>query len=258
MIIDSHLHVFFSRTQPWKPLVDQTLHHMQMTGVDRTCLMPHPQFAGNIYPNQADMIFQAETLVEITNAYPDIFLPLLFINPSLPPAFTLELMEKYIRNGPIIGAKFHISMIADDERYEPIYDFLEKHDIPLLFHSWYKTTQRTTFESTPADIAKMAKKHPSLRILMAHLTGAKIRGIQDIKAYPNVLLDTSGSQPEEGYLERAIEELGADRVLFGSDYPIRAFSTQLGRIESVSLSDEDRAKVLYKNALKFFRKGGDE
>jgi uncharacterized protein len=256
MIIDSHLHLVFTRAQHWEPLVQRALHHMQMAGVVKTCLMPHPQFAGNIFPNQADMTFQAETLVEVANAYPDIFLPLLFINPSLPSEFTLELMEKHILNGPIIGAKFHISMIADDERYEPIYNFLEKHDIPLLFHSWYKTVQRTTFESTPADIAIMARKHPKLRILMAHLTGAKLRGIQDIKALPNVYLDTSGSQPEEGYLERAIEELGAGRVLYGSDYPIRAFSTQIARIDSVTMSQEDREKVMYRNALKFFRKGG--
>lgn len=256
MIIDSHLHLLFTRKNRWEPLVEKTLHHMRSVGIDKTCLMPHPQFAGNIYPNQADMTFQAETLAEITKAHPDLFLPLLFINPSLPSEFTLELMEKHIVKGNLIGAKFHISMIADDERYEPIYAFLERHDIPLLFHSWYKTVQRTTFESTPADIARMARKHPSLRILMAHLTGAKLRGIQDIKALPNVYLDTSGSQPEDGYLERAIEELGADRVLFGSDYPIRAFSTQLARIDSVSMSQEDREKVLYRNALRFFRKGG--
>ncbi|WP_164821543.1 amidohydrolase family protein [Paenibacillus koleovorans] len=256
MIIDSHVHILFSRTQPWQPLVEQTLHHMEMAGVDQICVLPHPQFAGNIFPNKDDMLFQAEQLVEIYNAHPDKFLPLLFINPSLPPDFSLELMERYIRNGPLIGTKFHISMIADDRRYEPIYDYLEEHDIPMLFHSWYKTVERTTFESTPADIARMAKKHPRMRILMAHLTGAKLRGVMDIKPYPNVLLDTSGSQPEEGYLARAIEELGADRVLYGSDYPIRAFSTQLGRIDSVALSAEDRDKVLYRNAQRFFTKGG--
>lgn len=256
MIIDSHLHLCFTREQRWEPLVQQTLYHMQMMGIEKTCLMSHPQFAGNIFPNQADMTFQADMLVEMANAYPDIFLPLLFINPSLPSDFTLKLMEKYILNGPIIGAKFHISMIADDERYEPIYNFLEHHDIPLLFHSWYKSTERTTFESTPADVARMARKHPNLRILMAHLTGAKLRGVQDIKMLPNVYLDTSGSQPEEGYLEYALKELGPDRVLYGSDYPIRAFSTQLARIDSVAMSQEDRDKVLFRNALQFFRKGG--
>lgn len=256
MIIDSHLHLSFNRAQHYAPHLKRTLHHMQMAGIDKTCLMPFPQFAGPIYPNQAEMTFQAETLAEITEAHPGVFLPLLFINPALPHAFTLELMEKYMLSGPIIGAKFHISMIADDERYEPIYAFLEKHDIPVLFHSWYKTTERTTFESTPADVARMARKHPSLRILMAHMTGARLRGIQDIKRLPNVYLDTSGSQPEEGFLERALEELGADRVLYGSDYPIRAFSTQLARFASVALSPEDRDKVLYRNALSFFRKGG--
>lgn len=256
MIVDSHLHLVFTKTQPWEPLVEKALRHMRMHEIEKTCLMPHPQFAGNIYPNQADMTFQADTLVAMANAHPDVFLPLLFINPSLSSAFTLELMERHILRGPIVGAKFHISMIADDERYEPIYDFLERHDIPLLFHSWYKTVQRTTFESTPADVARMARKHPKLRILMAHLTGAKLRGVQDIKALPNVYLDTSGSQPEEGYLEYALRELGPDRVLYGSDYPIRAFSTQLARIDSVDMTAADRDKVLGGNALQFFRKGG--
>ncbi len=79
--------------------------------------------------------------------------------------------------------------------------------------------------------------------------------MQDIKHCPNVFVDTSGSQPEDGYLEYALKTLGADRILFGSDYPIRDIATQLGRIDSVEMCKRDREKVLSENALMFFRKG---
>ncbi|MBP1988593.1 amidohydrolase family protein [Paenibacillus eucommiae] len=255
LIIDSHLHVFFSQSQPWRPQVEETLHHMEMAGIKQTCLLPNPQWTGTYFPSKDEMLFQAEALSEITNAFPGRFLPLLFICPLLPYDFTLDLMEQYILKGPLIGAKFHVSLYADDDRYEPIYNYLERHDLPLLFHAWYKTVENYAYESTPSQIAEVARRHPDLRILMAHLTGSKLRGIMDIKKYPNVCIDTSGSQPEEGYLQRALEELGPDRVLYGSDYPIRAFSTQLARIESVDMSEEVREKVLQCNAQRFFHKG---
>jgi predicted TIM-barrel fold metal-dependent hydrolase len=255
LIIDSHLHVFFSKKQPWRPLVEETLHHMDLAGINQTCLLPDPQWTGTFYPSKDEMRFQAETISEIVSAFPGRFLPMLFICPLLPHDFTLDLMERYMLNGPLVGAKFHVSLYADDDKYEPIYSFLERHDLPLLFHAWYKTVEHYAYESNPSHIAVAARKHPNLRILMAHLTGSKLRGIMDIKKYPNVSIDTSGSQPEEGYLQRALEELGPDRVLYGSDYPIRAFSTQLARIESVEMRKEAREKVLYGNAQRFFRKG---
>lgn len=255
MIIDCHLHLNFSRGEAWQPLLQQQFHHMETVGIERSCLMPHPLFSGCMYPNKESMVFQAETLSDIAAKYPETFYPLLLACPLLPYDFTLSLIEKYVIGGPLIGLKFWASLLADDERYEPIYNYLEKHDIPLLFHSWYKTVGRLPYESEPGHIAAMARKHPKLRIIMAHATGARLRGIQDIKRLPNVLLDTSGSQPEEGYLEHAINELGADRVIFGSDYPIRSFHTQLARMDSIDMSKEDKEKVMFKNAIRFFRKG---
>ena len=58
------------------------------------------------------------------------------------------------------------------------------------------------------------------------------------------------------FLEYAIDELGADRILFGSDFDIRDIATQLGRIYSVDMDDKTREKILSGNALKFFTKGG--
>lgn len=253
--VDCHVHISISSRQPWEHLVDKLLADMEVFGIEQAVIMPHP-LLHNTYASRDEIEYQAEALGRITNANPGKFYPLLFINPILSPTFILDLMDKHMLNGPIVGAKFHVQMLADDKRLQPIYQFLESNDIPLLFHSWYKTTDRVHFESDPRHIVRLAEQHPKLRILMAHLTGCKIRGVQDIKNYPNIYLDTSGSQPEEGYLQRALEELGGDRILYGSDYPIRSFATQIARIDSVEMDMETRGKVFRSNALRFFGKEG--
>lgn len=256
MIFDSHLHLrFTTRDTSWEPVTNTLIHDMERAGITHTCIMGSSNFAGELYFNEDDMRFQAETLCAIKEKYPEQLFPLLHINPKLPFEFLQNIVEEYIVRGPIIGVKFSITMFADDEALDPFYDLLEKHNIPMLFHSWYKTVQRYPYESTPQQIAHAAAKHPKLRILMAHVTGCKLRGIQDIKRYPNIWIDTSGSQPEDGYIQKAIDELGAERVLYGSDYPIRAFSTSLARIDSIDLTEVARYQVLYENARQFYRKG---
>ena len=59
---------------------------------------------------------------------------------------------------------------------------------------------------------------------------------------------TSAYLPFAGRLEFALEKLGADRILFGTDLTIRDIPSQLGRILGTKMSDEDRKKILYDNA----------
>lgn len=258
MIIDSHLHVPVFQTaadkdigaidMPCKMIFDE----FKRAGIHQSILMQGCYFS---YCNSNTQIQIAEQLKKIIETYPDKFYAFLWLNPLLPASFLTGLLQEFIVNGPLTGVKLTIQMNARDKRLDGLCRFIEKHDIPVLWHSWYKTTGQCQFESDPSDIAYFAKKFPGIRILMAHLTAARARGIQDIKACPNVSVDTSGSQPEDGYMEYALKHIGADRILFGSDYPCRDIPVQLARIESVALSKEERAKILYGNALKFFRKG---
>ena len=92
----------------------------------------------------------------------------------------------------------------------------------------------------------------ALRI-MAHLGGDRHRGVQYIKKHPNVSVDTAGSYQEDGYLEYALNELGPDRILYGSDYPGRDFATSLARIDSLELPTAVKEKLFAGNALRFLR-----
>ena len=257
MIIDCHTHLTFRKSDPSNSELLRLIKVMERTGVDKVCLVPFPEVPGNyFFWTGEDTISTAEALVNVTSQYPDKFYTLLWLNPTLHNSINIKLIEKYIVNGPLNGVKLHIQMNARDKRMESLADALQAYDIPLLFHAWYKTVQKYEYESDASDIADLATRFPKLRILMAHLTGCGKRGVQDIKKHQNVLIDTSGSQPEDGFLEHAIGQLGEERVLFGSDFAGREMATQLGRIFSVDMDDLVREKILSKNAISFFRKGG--
>jgi len=251
MIIDAHVHLHCRPDfADMEQKAEELLECFRLPGISKSVLMK----SGARYETRADMTAQAEALVNVDKKYPDKFLPLIYTNCVLDPDFLITLTEKYVLHGPLAGIKMTIYMNYRDPRLERFFAFLETSNIPVLLHAWYKTTHKCLFESDPADICHVANRHPNLRILMAHLTGCRLRGIQDIKRHANIRIDTSGSQPEDGFLAYALDELGPDRILYGSDYPGRDIATQLGRIASIGLSAGDRDKILYKNALNFFGK----
>lgn len=49
---------------------------------------------------------------------------------------------------------------------------------------------------------------------------------------------------------RMIEAYGADRVLFGTDYPMWDPAEELERLRKIGLCEEDLQKILYQNAAK--------
>jgi predicted TIM-barrel fold metal-dependent hydrolase len=64
----------------------------------------------------------------------------------------------------------------------------------------------------------------------------------------NCYLDTSGyGHDRMGMLEYAVDTIGPDRVLFGSDFSINDPSTVIARIEHSFLSEEQKKKVLAEN-----------
>jgi hypothetical protein len=82
---------------------------------------------------------------------------------------------------------------------------------------------------------------------MAHLNGVRERGIQDIADCPNVYIDTSGGEPESALIEYAIQVIGAERIVYGSDAPIRDFAVQLGKVLGANLTREQYEGILWKN-----------
>lgn len=175
-----------------------------------------------------------------------------YINPALPADFIREEVTRCFAAG-LKGVKLEISLCCSNPKLDDLMAVLKEYDRPLLHHCWFKTVGKYGEESDPSDIAILAKRHPEVKIVMAHLCGCGYRGVEYIADLPNVYVDTSGGQPENGFLQYAVKRIGAGRLLYGSDAPCRDFGCQLHKVLDAGLSSADMEKILYTNAVELLK-----
>lgn len=252
MIIDIHTHPQWEDDKflqhPSPEQADTMLATAARHGIHSVCLL------GRFYPYPDEDGIRAinDATIGMVQRCPERVFGLAFLNPALDSDFLVGEIDRCLRSG-LSGVKLEYEVNARDARLDPIMETVAARDAFVLHHSWYKTVQKAFQESDPSDIACLAARHPRTRILMAHLTAGGMRGVLDIQKHHNVSIDTSGSQPFSALVEYAVKKLGSERVLFGSDYPVRDFSSQLGRIEGARLTDQERSRILSKNAARMLK-----
>jgi uncharacterized protein len=197
-------------------------------------------------PEQIRIINDA-TIADVT-ARPDLYLGLCHVNPEHPAELSVAEINRCVQENGLRGIKLEATVVCRDRRLDPIMEAARKLRVFVLHHAWYQSDRATEGQSTPADVADLASRFPDVPIQMAHLGGARVRGVLDIRPYPNVVVDTSGSQPMGELIEYAVRTIGPERIVYGSDVPGRDFAAQLGRIRGARLSEADRRRILYENA----------
>jgi predicted TIM-barrel fold metal-dependent hydrolase len=104
------------------------------------------------------------------------------------------------------------------------------------------------------------EKFPQATIVFPHFGDSHeyqhiFKRIDLVAKHPNCYLDTSGSGHDRmGMLEYAVQTIGADRVLFGSDFSINDPGTVLARIENAFISEEEKRKILSGNLQALLRR----
>jgi gamma-resorcylate decarboxylase len=68
----------------------------------------------------------------------------------------------------------------------------------------------------------------------------------------NFILTTSGNFSRSA-LDQAIAEIGVKRVLWSADYPFEAVGDAANWIDAVSMTDENRSKIVRGNAEKLLK-----
>ena len=141
-----------------------------------------------------------------------------------------------------LGIKIHPEYHAYDiEEYgDKLFAFADALGATVLMH--------------PQKIEKMpdfADKYPNMRLIIAHLgSAAHVDAIARAK-HGNIYTDTSGSKSFFNHvLEYAVERVGSERILFGTDTYSCAF--QLGRVALSPISREAQENIFFRNALRLF------
>ncbi len=242
-IVDVHTHPCCKDPETARRVVQFS----RQQGIARMWLLGDVMAFGWI-PNAEEVSRINDTTMETVREFPRIFAGFCYLNPANDPQSIQDEIDRTIVEGGLRGIKFEACVHCTDSRYDPIVTRAGELGIPIVHHSWYNTLGQTDKTSTPAHIAKLASRFPHVNIVMAHLGGARAKGVQDIKPFPNVHVDTSGSQPMSTWVEYAINELGPKRVLYGSDVPGRDFAPQIGRVLGTSTTARFRRLILSGNA----------
>lgn len=249
-IIDFHTHpVFFGEGGTRKEL-ERLIVEARARGVRHMVALGDVLVHGES-PTLSQVQSINDTTARLIGEYPDFFFGFCFLNPTLGEAATRAEIERCIDGFGFKGIKLEICNNARAACMRPVMREAEQRDVPVLQHSWNTThLERRDRQSDPRDTAALAKRHPNTKVVMAHLSGIGRRGILHAKGIDNLWVDTSGGQPEEGLVEFAWEHLGEDRLLHGSDLPIRDPAVTIARVEAAKIPDNAKRKFLYANAAR--------
>ena len=80
--------------------------------------------------------------------------------------------------------------------------------------------------------------------MCVHTGGNWELGIRTIRDTKNVCAEIAGSDPTSGFVEMAVRELGAERVIYGSDVGGRSFASQLGKVIGADVPDSAKELIL--------------
>ena len=280
MIIDMHVHLF-----PTKEIGEQIMQEMQETyGIGYHSLGTPEEYLVDMERAGIDhgvmLSFAPDKQIKNMNfwtvaitrpkkkgpaKYP-MLIPFVSVSPTMKGKTPIQELEHKLSWG-MRGLKIHPNaqgFSPDDRRMWPVYRFLVDHDLPVTAHSGINVVKdEKTDLSRPVRWLPVLQDFPGLKLILAHMGGGFWEEAIDIaQKYPRVMLDTciamcqnKSTTMDENWLDdkQAVEmvrAIGAERVMFGTDYPWIDPLGDVERIRSLPLTKEEKRLILGENAAR--------
>lgn len=163
----------------------------------------------------------------------------------------IDELERMVGMG-LRGVKIHPDTQMynlDDRRMDEVYDYLSQKGLPILIHTG---DYRYTY-SHPSRLAKVLDKFPKLVVIAAHFGGWSMHDLAlEYLRDKNCFVDTSSSFTTTGLVraKELIRIYGAERVLFGTDFPMWSLKDEVENLEKMKLTDDEYELIFYKNAFR--------
>lgn len=263
-IIDSHCHIFPDKiaekatkstdifygitdagikTSDFIGNVDTLINQCDSTGVEK-CLVTSVATT----PHHAQSI-NSFISYEVS-LHPDKFIGFGSLHPE---SDTLnEDVEHLIEIG-LKGVKLHPDIQnfkVDDPKVLKIFELCEKHNLPVLLH----TGDFRFDNSNPDRVSTILEKFPNLTVIGAHFGGWSVweEATEKLAKYKNFYVDTCSSfyALEKDTAKKLIHTYGADKVIFGTDFPMWGQKEELEYLFSLGLNEKELEDILYNNIFK--------
>ena len=153
------------------------------------------------------------------------------------------------------GVKLHPDIQGfklDDYRCLKIFELCEKFNLPVLIH----TGDKRYDYSNPNRLIPILDIYENLTVIGAHFGGWSIweEATKILSKRNGFYVDCSSafySLSDESIVE-CIKAYGVDNVVFGTDYPMWNPKDEVDRLKSLPLTDEEKEKIFWKNAVRIY------
>lgn len=210
-------------------------------GIERLILfMGYPTVAD---PSPAELRRQNDQVLQALSHWHHRAFGFAYVSPNHVEA-SLREIDRCIRDGPMVGIKLWVARRCNDPAIDPIIARAGELKAAIFQHTWIKAGGNLPGESRPEDLVELSARHPGTPMICGHTGGNWELGIRALRRSADLSIDLAGSDPTAGFVEMAVRELGARRVIYGSDVGGRGFASQLAKVRSAAIPAADRRAIL--------------
>jgi len=243
-IIDFHCHLARWGRHRIDDLIDRYLRIMDLSGVDLACV--NCIFFGNASIGN-------DIVASVVKETPDRFVPVAFVTPH----YQNDVIGELERCFDELEAKFlkiyptYYQHPVDDPGYEKIFKWCSDNKKTIMSHS------SETFEINRPTLvdrySNLADKFPGISWVMAHGATGDRRSIDEIteavNKVPKLYVETAGSLDTFEGFETLVSNVGAKKILFGSDMPLFDARNQIARIITSKITEKEKKQILGENTI---------
>ena len=267
-IIDSHCHIFPDKIAQKATNSIDSFYKISETGVIDECgfvgtskaLINQCNVTGVdkcIVTSVATTPHHAQSINEFISqevkAHPDRFIGFGSLHPE---SQSLAEDVKHLINLGLKGVKLHPDIQgfkADDDSVMKIFELCNKSRLPVLLH----TGDSRYDNSNPDRIENVLTTFPDLIIIGAHFGGWSMwdKAPEQLCTYKNLYVDTCSSfyALSKDRAREIIRLYGADKVLFGTDFPMWKQAEELKFIMKLGLTEEETENILCNNVKRVLK-----
>ena len=244
-IIDAHLHPFLHtecsiNQYQAVQTVEDFVAHLRQQGISFCAGSVVRKLTGDDFAPVRELNQDA---LEFQRRYPDFYLPGIHVHSRFPDESCRELERLHAQGVRLIGELVPYYMGWESyavSRMDPVWSLASQLGYVVNIHP-----------STLEDIEQLLTRFPQLKVLIAH-PGERanyLDKLELLKRHPNAFLDICGTGLfRHGMLEYGVEEVGVERFLFGTDFPVCSVAMQIGGVLGENLTRKQREAIFAGNA----------
>jgi len=231
MVVDFHNHVGIRVGK--QQTAEELVNSMDRAGVDKAVIFPFVENPDNDY------------IAQTVKKFPDRVIGFACINPWLPGA--LDELRRSVKELGLKGLKLHPLLhgyaIDNHQLVDPVFKACQEMDIPIIAHGG------ESLFTMPHAFEEMARTFPKVKLIMAHagFMYSTDQAIRAAKRNENLYLDMTATTAWD--VTHAVEEVGPERILMGSDTPFMHYEVEMKKIEMAIPDPGIRKMIMGENAL---------